>query len=63
MDILLQHLLTQLMQDYIILHELVHTRIKSHSNSYWAFLDKITGDAKGIHKELKEKYTLYNENK
>jgi hypothetical protein len=24
------------------------------------FLDKITGDAKGIHKELKEKYTFHN---
>jgi len=48
------------LQDYVILHELVHTRIKNHSNSYWAFLDKITGDAKGMHKELKEKYTLFN---
>jgi predicted metal-dependent hydrolase len=59
LNILMTHLSKRL-QDYIILHELVHTRIKSHSNSYWAFLDKITGDAKGIHKELKEKYTFYN---
>ena len=59
LNILMTHISKRL-QDYIILHELVHTRIKSHSNSYWAFLDKITGDAKGIHKELKEKYTFYN---
>ena len=48
------------LQDYIILHELVHTRIKNHGKSYWAFMDKITGDAKGLHKELKQNYTLYN---
>ena len=48
------------LQDYIILHELVHTRIKNHGKSYWAFMDKITGDAKGLNKELKENYTLYN---
>ena len=46
------------LQDYVILHELVHTRIKDHSHRFWALLDKITGDAKGIHKELKEKYIL-----
>ena len=46
------------LQDYIILHELVHTRIKDHSHRFWSLLDKITGDAKGIHKDLKEKYIL-----
>ena len=59
LNILMTHLPKRL-QDYIILHELVHTRIKNHSNSYWAFMDKITGDAKGLHKELKQNYTLYN---
>ncbi len=47
-------------QDYIILHELLHTRIKDHGKAYWAELDRLTGDAKGIHKELKEKYNIYN---
>ena len=46
------------LQDYVILHELVHTRIKDHSHRFWVLLDKITGDAKGIHKELKGKYIL-----
>lgn len=46
------------LQDYVILHELVHTRIKDHSHRFWALLDKVTGDAKGIHRELKEKYIL-----
>jgi predicted metal-dependent hydrolase len=47
------------LQDYIILHELAHTRIKHHGNSFWVLMDRITGDAKAINKELKEKYTLY----
>lgn len=46
------------LQDYVILHELVHTRIKDHSHRFWALLDKVTGDAKGIHKELQGKYIL-----
>ena len=58
LNILMAHTSKKL-QDYIILHELVHTRIKNHGNSFWALMDRITGDAKGIHKELKEKYTLY----
>ena len=32
-------------QDYIIIHELLHTRIKSHSREFWAELDRITGSA------------------
>ena len=58
LNILMVHLPKRL-QDYIILHELVHTRIKNHGNSFWALMDRITGDAKAINKELKEKYTLY----
>ncbi len=46
------------LQDYIILHELVHTRIKNHSNHFWNALDSVVGDAKGMHKELKLNYTL-----
>jgi predicted metal-dependent hydrolase len=39
--------------DYVILHELVHTKIKSHSNAFWAELDKHVSDAKGLHRRLK----------
>ena len=46
------------LQDYIILHELVHTRIKNHSHHFWNVLDSVVGDAKGMHKELRLNYTL-----
>ena len=62
-NISLNILMTQIpeeLQDYIILHELLHTKIKNHSKGYWAELDILTGDAKGTQKILKENYTLYN---
>ena len=43
--------------DYVILHELVHTKIKSHNRDFYAALDHLTGDAKGLRKWLK-KYSL-----
>ena len=39
--------------DYVILHELVHTKIKNHSRDFWNMLDLVTGNAKNLDKELK----------
>ena len=55
---LLMASLPKKLQDYIIIHELVHTKIKNHSRTYWTFMNKIIVDAKSMHKELKEKYTI-----
>jgi hypothetical protein len=41
------------LMDYIILHELVHTRHKNHGPLFWKELDKITGDAKALSKKVK----------
>ncbi len=41
--------------DYVIIHELVHTRIKSHNRKYYIALEQIVNDRKSLDQEL-EKY-------
>ena len=38
--------------DYAILHELIHTRIKSHGKEFWDELNKYVADAKELDREL-----------
>jgi len=41
------------LQDYVILHELVHTREKDHGKKFWNVMDKLVGDAKGLRKQMR----------
>jgi predicted metal-dependent hydrolase len=41
------------LRDYVVLHELAHTVEKNHGPNFWALLDKISGDAYGLDKEMK----------
>ena len=42
------------LMDYVILHELTHTRFKNHSKDFYAELDRLVGNRKGMDVQLKE---------
>ncbi|MBF0215366.1 MAG: M48 family metallopeptidase [Candidatus Omnitrophica bacterium] len=44
--------------DYVILHELIHTRVKDHSAVFWDEFKKVLPDAKELNRKIK-KYQLH----
>ena len=46
--------LPEKLQDYIIIHELVHTVHRNHGVKFWKLLDQYFGDARLLAKELKK---------
>lgn len=42
------------LRDYVILHELAHTIEKNHGPGFWKLLDQISGDARGLDREMKK---------
>ena len=51
--------LTDELREYIILHELVHTKIKNHSNEFWNELSNSIPDPKSLNRKLIQNYGLY----
>ena len=49
----LLHLPSELM-DYVLLHELVHTRVKNHSKDFWDELDTIVPNSRQVDRRLKD---------
>jgi predicted metal-dependent hydrolase len=51
--------LTDELKEYIILHELVHTKIKNHSKEFWDELGNLIPNPKALNRKLSQNYGLY----
>jgi predicted metal-dependent hydrolase len=52
LNVSLLHLPEEL-RDYVILHELVHTRHKNHSPAFWREMNRLVGDGKRFQRRLR----------
>ena len=53
-------LLPDELMDYVIIHELVHTRVKNHGATFWQELERLLNDARALDRRLKDySYLLF----
>jgi len=45
--------LPQELVDYVILHELVHTKIKNHGQDFWKEMDRLTGNSRQLRAKMR----------
>ncbi len=45
--------------DYVLLHELVHTKVKNHSPAFWSLLDSVTDGRSGVLTHEMKKYSVH----
>ena len=46
------------MLDYVIMHELVHTRVRNHGKNFWKELGRVAGNAKELNVELRRYHMM-----
>ena len=51
-------LLPDHLRDYVILHELVHTKFKHHGRTFWRALDRLVGESKILDRQLHAYHVL-----
>jgi len=47
------------LMDYVILHELAHTRVKNHGKEFWMLMDELVGDGKAKAARVREYSTRH----
>jgi predicted metal-dependent hydrolase len=45
------------LRDYVIMHELTHTKVKNHSREFWGMLDQAVTGAKAFDRRLRSYHT------